>query len=86
MIESVAGALVNPRPPPSNTICNATCRYETSTLTVATQANAAVSINSPTNTTALVPIRVTASALPSTEPMAIEIATGRIRTPVSSGP
>ncbi len=52
---------------------------------VATQAKAAVSINSPMNTTALVPNRVTAIRVPSTEPIAMERATGRMRTPVSSG-
>ena len=49
------------------------------------QAKEAAIIARPTKTTALVPIRVRARRVPSTEPTAMERATGRIRTPVSSG-
>ena len=50
------------------------------------QAKAPAIITSPTNTTILVPTRLTASRVPSTDPTAIDRATGRIRTPVPSGP
>ncbi len=86
MIESVAGAVVRPSPPPRRTICAAMTEYSTDRSIVLIQANDAAIMIRPRNTMALVPIRLTASWVPRTEPTAIDRATGRMRTPVSNGP
>ena len=53
-------------------------------LAVDTQAKETPTRNSPVATTALLPT-VTASRTPTSEPMAMQVATGRIRTPVLKG-
>jgi hypothetical protein len=51
---------------------------------VDTQANETPTRNSPVATTALLPM-ATDSRTPTSEPMAMQIATGKIRTPVLRG-
>src|SRR5271163_4834779 len=80
MIASVAGAVVSPRPVPSNTICIAITVYGVPASTVDAQASPAANTAKPALTTAVVPILWT-TAGPITLASAIDTATGNSRTP-----
>ena len=84
-IDSVAGAVVRPSPRPMSTICPTICPYAMNVGDSAIQPNELPSSNSPLLTTARVPSRP-ASATPATEPIAMVVATGRMRRPVDSVP
>ena len=83
MIDSVAGAVVRPRPPPSISICVAISRYGVAASAVDAHARPAAKMARPATTTAVVPIRSTIRG-PTMLATAIEMATGSSRTPVSN--
>ena len=90
MIDTVAGAVVAPRPSPMGTIWPTITAYGVSTSTLsAIQANELASSSRPARTmaapTAVVPTRSTILGA-SNDAAAIETATGSVRTPASTGP
>ena len=85
MIDSVAGALVRPMPEPMKTIARRSSGSWCSSMFVEAQASPIASETSPPATTSLVPLR-TASRVPSTEVIPVNVATGSSLTPVESGP
>src|ERR1700758_5579939 len=82
MIDSVAGAVANPSPPPSNSIWAAVWLYGVPASTVDAHASPAANMTNPPATTAVVPTFSTIRG-PTTLATAIENATGRSRTPGS---
>jgi hypothetical protein len=68
-----------------STICPTICPYGMNVGDSAIQPNELPSSSSPALTTARVPSRP-ASATPATEPIAMVVATGRMRRPVESVP
>ena len=85
-IDSVAGLEISPMPSPMRTICTTiTGAYGTSAGLPAIQVKAAPNSTIPVVTTARVPI-LGARRVPTTDATAIEIATGRIRSPVERVP
>ena len=87
MIDSVAGVEIRPMPRPISTIWGTiVTQYDVSTSTLSAIHAIAVPKNvRPVTTTARVPTRG-ARMPPTTDAIAMEIATGRIRAPVESGP
>jgi hypothetical protein len=85
MIDSVAGAVVRPRPPPSTSIWPTISQYGVATETREIQAKATDMSPSPVATTRVVPNR-SASRGDVTAIAAIAVATGIVRSPASSGP
>ena len=85
-IESVAGTWVRPMPRPMSTICPTMTGRSRPRGDTAIQAKDAPSSASPDMTTARVPEPGDQRPARASAPTAIDPATGRIRTPVDSGP